>query len=121
VDVVTTMLDESIPADHERVRRVGQPEGEEILRLHAGVSPYDNLGAHDYPALFIHSGSGTARCSTSSRPSTSRACARGAPGTASWSCVPTWRRAMAASPGVTSIPRVREQYAFILDQAGITN
>ena len=35
VDVVTTMLDDTHPADHQRVRRVGQPQREGVLRLHA--------------------------------------------------------------------------------------
>ena len=37
VDVVTTMLDEIDSADVQRIRRVGKPEGEEVLRLHAVV------------------------------------------------------------------------------------
>ena len=37
VDVVTTMLDAEHPADHQRVRRVGQPGKEGVLRLHAVV------------------------------------------------------------------------------------
>ena len=37
VDVVTTMLDEIHSAHHQRVRRVGQSEGEGVLRLHAVV------------------------------------------------------------------------------------
>ena len=35
VDVVTTMLDDSIPLTTVRVRRVGQPQREGVLRVHA--------------------------------------------------------------------------------------
>ena len=37
VDVVTTMLDPTHPADHQRIRRVGQSGKEGLLRLHAVV------------------------------------------------------------------------------------
>jgi oligopeptidase B len=44
------------PADHQRVRRVGQSGGSGLLRLHAVYSPYDNVKAQAYPAMFVGTG-----------------------------------------------------------------
>ncbi len=82
VDVVTTMLDESIPLTTNEFDEWGNPKQKPYYDYMLSYSPYDNLGAHDYPAMFVHSGCGTARCSTSNPPSTSRACALAARATA---------------------------------------
>jgi len=56
VDVVTTMLDESIPLTTNEFDEWGNPKKKEFYDYMLSYSPYDNLGAHDYPAMFVHSG-----------------------------------------------------------------
>ncbi|MET0363506.1 MAG: S9 family peptidase, partial [Sphingobium sp.] len=56
VDVVTTMLDESIPLTTNEFDEWGNPKEKKFYDYMLSYSPYDNLGAHDYPAMFVHSG-----------------------------------------------------------------
>jgi oligopeptidase B len=56
VDVVTTMLDESIPLTTNEFDEWGNPKEKRYHDYMLSYSPYDNLGRHDYPALFVHSG-----------------------------------------------------------------
>lgn len=56
VDVVTTMLDESIPLTTNEFDEWGNPKQKQYYDYMLSYSPYDNLGAHDYPAMFVHSG-----------------------------------------------------------------
>ena len=56
VDVVTTMLDESIPLTTNEFDEWGNPKQKPFYDYMLSYSPYDNLGAHDYPAMFVHSG-----------------------------------------------------------------
>ena len=56
VDVVTTMLDESIPLTTNEFDEWGNPKKKEFYDYMLSYSPYDQLGAHDYPAMFVHSG-----------------------------------------------------------------
>jgi oligopeptidase B len=56
VDVVTTMLDESIPLTTNEFDEWGNPKQKPYYDYMLSYSPYDNLGAHDYPAMFVHSG-----------------------------------------------------------------
>jgi len=56
VDVVTTMLDESIPLTTNEFDEWGNPKEKKFYDYMLTYSPYDNIGRHDYPAMFIHSG-----------------------------------------------------------------
>jgi oligopeptidase B len=56
VDVVTTMLDESIPLTTNEFDEWGNPKKKEFYDFMLSYSPYDNLTAQDYPAMFVHSG-----------------------------------------------------------------
>ena len=57
VDVVTTMLDASIPLTTNEYDEWGNPEtSEESYKYMLSYSPYDNLEAKDYPAMFIGTG-----------------------------------------------------------------
>jgi oligopeptidase B len=56
VDVVTTMLDESIPLTTNEFDEWGNPKDKAYYDYMLSYSPYDNLGAHEYPAMFVHSG-----------------------------------------------------------------
>ena len=56
VDVVTTMLDESIPLTTNEFDEWGNPKEKEFYDYMLSYSPYDNLSAQDYPAMFVHTG-----------------------------------------------------------------
>ena len=56
VDVVTTMLDESIPLTTGEFEEWGNPQDEEYYRYMKGYSPYDNVTAKAYPHLLVTTG-----------------------------------------------------------------
>jgi len=56
VDVVTTMLDESIPLTVGEYEEWGNPNEEEYYFYMLNYSPYDNIKAMDYPAMYITTG-----------------------------------------------------------------
>ena len=57
VDVVTTMLDPSIPLTTNEYDEWGNPEASaESYRYMLSYSPYDNLKAQDYPAMYVGTG-----------------------------------------------------------------
>ncbi|NZA27819.1 S9 family peptidase [Luteimonas sp. SJ-92] len=56
VDVVTTMLDPSIPLTTNEYDEWGNPEQADYYAYMLSYSPYDNLSAQAYPAMFIGTG-----------------------------------------------------------------
>ena len=56
VDVVTTMLDESIPLTTGEYDEWGNPNEKASYDYMLSYSPYDNVTAQDYPALLITTG-----------------------------------------------------------------
>lgn len=56
VDVVTTMLDETIPLTVGEYEEWGNPNEEDYYWYMLSYSPYDNVKAMDYPALYITTG-----------------------------------------------------------------
>ena len=56
VDVVTTMLDESIPLTTNEYDEWGNPSRAEDYACMLSYSPYDNVRAQRYPALFVITG-----------------------------------------------------------------
>jgi oligopeptidase B len=56
VDVVTTMLDESIPLTTAEFDEWGNPRDPEYFEYMLSYSPYDNVTAKDYPAMFVTTG-----------------------------------------------------------------
>ena len=56
VDVVTTMLDPSIPLTTNEYDEWGNPEDKPFYEYILAYSPYDNLHAQAYPAMFIGTG-----------------------------------------------------------------
>jgi len=56
VDVVTTMLDESIPLTTNEFDEWGNPKEKQYYDYMLSYSPYDNVTAQDYPALYVHTG-----------------------------------------------------------------
>lgn len=56
VDVVTTMLDESIPLTTNEFDEWGNPKEKAFYDYMLSYSPYDNVAAQDYPALMVTTG-----------------------------------------------------------------
>ncbi|MCR5875194.1 S9 family peptidase [Phenylobacterium sp. J426] len=56
VDVVTTMLDETIPLTTNEFDEWGNPKDPTYYRYMLSYSPYDNLKAQPYPAMFVGTG-----------------------------------------------------------------
>ncbi len=56
VDVVTTMLDESIPLTTSEFDEWGNPKVEKYYYYMMSYSPYDNVEAKDYPAMLVTTG-----------------------------------------------------------------
>jgi oligopeptidase B len=56
VDVVTTMLDDSIPLTTSEFDEWGDPKKQEYYDYMKSYSPYDNVAAMDYPALLVTTG-----------------------------------------------------------------
>jgi len=56
VDVVTTMLDESVPFTTSAYDEWGDPNEEEYYRYMLSYSPYDNVEAKDYPNMLVTTG-----------------------------------------------------------------
>ncbi|WP_320018055.1 S9 family peptidase [Labilibaculum manganireducens] len=56
VDVVTTMLDESIPLTTGEFDEWGNPKNKEYYDYMLSYSPYDNVEAEDYPAMLVTTG-----------------------------------------------------------------
>jgi len=56
VDVVTTMLDSSIPLTTNEYDEWGNPADPAFYRAMLAYSPYDNVAAKAYPAMFVGTG-----------------------------------------------------------------
>jgi len=56
VDIVTTMLDESLPLTTVEFDEWGNPKDKEFYDYMLSYSPYDNVEAKDYPALYVTTG-----------------------------------------------------------------
>jgi oligopeptidase B len=56
VDVVTTMLDDSIPLTTNEYDEWGNPKERKDYEYMLSYSPYDNVRAQQYPAMFVTTG-----------------------------------------------------------------
>jgi oligopeptidase B len=56
VDVVTTMLDETLPLTAIEWEEWGNPADPHLYELMKGYSPYDNVEAKDYPPMLVTAG-----------------------------------------------------------------
>ncbi len=56
VDVITTMLDHTIPLTTGEYDEWGNPDEEEFYNYIKSYSPYDNVGAREYPNMLITTG-----------------------------------------------------------------
>jgi oligopeptidase B len=120
VDVVTTMLDESIPLTTNEFDEWGNPKEKKYYEYMLSYSPYDRLSAQNYPAIFVHSGlwdSQVQYYEPTKYVARLRARRTG-------DSLVVLRTNMEAGHGGKSgrfqrYHEYAEQYAFILDQAGI--
>ena len=120
VDVVTTMLDETIPLTSNEFDEWGNPKKKESYDYMLSYSPYDQLGAHDYPAMFVHSGLWDSQVQYFEPTKYVARLRARRTGTS----LVVLRTNMEAGHGGKSgryehFREYAEQYAFILDQAGI--
>jgi oligopeptidase B len=53
VDLINTMLDESLPLTVQEYLEWGDPREEEAGQYMLSYSPYDNLARKDYPAIMV--------------------------------------------------------------------
>ena len=56
VDIVTTMLDESIPLTTNEYDEWGNPQEKRYYDYMLTYSPYDNIARQDYPAIYVGTG-----------------------------------------------------------------
>jgi len=56
VDVVTTMLDDSIPLTTSEFDEWGNPKDKQYYEYMLSYSPYDNVKEQDYPAILATTG-----------------------------------------------------------------
>ncbi len=56
VDIVTSMLDESLPLTTNEYDEWGDPREREAYECMLGYSPYDNVARQDYPAMLVTTG-----------------------------------------------------------------
>jgi oligopeptidase B len=56
VDVITTMMDETIPLTTNEYDEWGNPADRAVYEYMARYSPYDNVAAHGYPSIFVVTG-----------------------------------------------------------------
>jgi oligopeptidase B len=56
VDIVTTMMDESIPLTTGEYDEWGNPNNKEYFDYMMSYSPYDNIKAQDYPNMLVTTG-----------------------------------------------------------------
>ena len=56
VDAVTTMLDDTIPLTSNEFDEWGNPKEKQYYDYILSYSPYDNVGARKYPALYVTAG-----------------------------------------------------------------
>jgi oligopeptidase B len=56
VDVVTTMLDETLPLTTNEYDEWGNPQDEALYEYMLSYSPYDNVTAQPYPAMYVTTG-----------------------------------------------------------------
>jgi oligopeptidase B len=120
VDVVTTMLDESIPLTTNEFDEWGDPRKKEYYDYMLSYSPYDNVARQDYPAMLVTTGlhdSQVQYWEPAKWVARLRARRTG-------SNPLLYRTTMEAGHGGKSgrfqrFREIAEEYAFILDQSGI--
>jgi oligopeptidase B len=121
VDVVTTMLDESIPLTTNEFDEWGDPKKKEFYDYMLSYSPYDNVARQAYPAMLLTTGLWDSQVQYY-EPAKWVAKLRARKTDAN---PLLFRTSMEAGHGGKSgrfqrFRDIAEEYAFILDQSGIT-
>jgi len=121
VDVVTTMLDDSIPLTTNEFDEWGDPKKKEYYDYMLSYSPYDNVARQAYPAMLVTTGLWDSQVQYY-EPAKWVAKLRARKTDAN---PLLFRTSMEAGHGGKSgrfqrFREVAEEYAFILDQSGIT-
>jgi oligopeptidase B len=121
VDIVTSMLDEGLPLTTNEYDEWGDPNERQFYDYMLSYSPYDNVSAQDYPAMLVTSGlwdsqvqyfepvkwvARLRRMKTDDRPLLLRVNMEAGHG--------------GKSGRFQRYREIAEEYAFLLDQAGIT-
>ncbi len=120
VDVVTTMLDESIPLTTNEFDEWGNPKKKEFYDYMLSYSPYDNVARQDYPAMLVTTGLWDSQVQYYEPAKwVARLRAR-----KTGDNVLLYRTTMEAGHGGKSgrfqrFHEIAEEYAFILDQSGV--
>ena len=120
VDVVTTMLDESIPLTTNEFDEWGNPKTKELYDYMLSYSPYDNVARQDYPAMLVTTGLWDSQVQYYEPAKwVARLRAR-----KTGDNVLLYRTTMEAGHGGKSgrfqrFHEIAEEYAFILDQSGV--
>jgi oligopeptidase B len=122
VDVVTTMLDESIPLTTNEFDEWGNPKKKEYYDYMLSYSPYDNVARQEYPAMFVTTGLWDSQVQYYEPAKwVARLRARKTGPNAL-----LYRTTMEAGHGGKSgrfqrFREIAEEYAFILDQSGVAD
>ncbi len=121
VDVVTTMLDESIPLTANEFDEWGNPKEKPYYDFMLSYSPYDQVAHQDYPALLVTTGLWDSQVQYYEPTKWVARLRARKTGTSPL----LFRTTMEAGHGGKSgrfqrIHDIAEEYAFILDQSGIT-
>ena len=122
VDVLTTMLDTSLPLTPPEWPEWGNPiESAEAYRTIAAYSPYDNVRAQPYPHILALAGlDRSARHLLGAGEVGGASCASSRPTTISCFCAPTWTPGHAGASGrFERLKEVALAYAFALKIAGL--
>jgi oligopeptidase B len=121
VDVVTTMLDESIPLTTNEFDEWGNPKQKQYYDYMLSYSPYDNVKAQDYPAMLVTTGLWDSQVQYYEPAKwVARLRAR-----KTGDNLLLYRTTMEAGHGGKSgrfqrFREIAEEYAFVLDQSGVT-
>ncbi len=121
VDVVTTMLDESIPLTTNEFDEWGNPKEKKFYDYMLSYSPYDNITRKDYPAIYVGTGLWDSQVQYwEPAKYVARLRARKTD-----SNMLVFRVNLEAGHGGKSgrlqrYAEIAEQYAFVLNQAGVT-
>jgi oligopeptidase B len=121
VDVVTTMLDESIPLTTNEFDEWGNPKLKEYYDYMLSYSPYDQVARQDYPAMLVTTGLWDSQVQYFEPAKWVARLRARKTGTSPL----LYRTTMEAGHGGRSgrfqrYREVAEEYTFILDQSGIT-
>ena len=81
VDVLNTMLDDTLPLTTMEYNEWGNPNDAEYYRYMRTYSPYDNVREQDYPPMLVTGGISDRASPTGNRPSGSPNCGSCAPTT----------------------------------------